>query len=133
MSDVDVWTLMQDHKDLKRALRKIQRTLDFYQKTLEVERKKRYEVEQVLSEEIREVRRDYRKLRPKLNRVRERVYQIILDKPGLTYAEIAREYERRYRHHALTGNRIRELFKEKRVIKVMGADGYLHWYPRVRK
>jgi len=74
----------------------------------------------LLHQKTLRVQQEYESLKPHLDRVRERIYRIILEYPtdGLTYQEIGDIYYRRYRHRAEIGPRIRELRAEGRVFTV---------------
>ena len=139
MSDasLDIWMyvdrLDQDHRRIKKKLEEIQKAVQFYQRNLELERKRRAEVETALKGGIKQLKQDYQRLRPKLDKVKERIYLLLLKYPGLTYREIPKKYVEEYHHEATCGNRVRELFKEGRVVKVKGPDGLLHWYPRIKE
>ena len=128
---LDLWTLQKEHKEIKKAIKKVQSDVRFYQKVTDQEKRTRMRAETILKGWLRRVKQNYRELRPKLDRTREKVYAVIVEHPGLTYEQIHEAFIKKYGFRAKTDNRVRELFKDKRVVKIKETDGYLHWYPNV--
>jgi len=128
-----LFDLAENHKQLKRAVSRLQNDVQSFMTKADKAEKRAFQMEQILKGGIKQAHRDYAALRPKLNVIKERVYQIILDRQGLTYFEILDEYVRRFRHKAHTDPRIRELFAEGRIIKVQGEDRLLHWWPKPKE
>jgi len=58
------------------------------------------------------------------------ILNIVHDKPGLTYQQIAREFLRRKNYLPRIGNRIRDLRRVGLVKTVKEEDGLLHVYPK---
>ncbi len=87
-------------------------------------------IQNILYERSQSIKVDWEKRRKLLDRVRDRLLGLIIEYPGLTYAEYQQLYTRRYRHTPRVGNRIRELRQMGLVYTIPGPDKKLRVYPK---
>lgn len=125
--------LHQEHEDLKRGLRTVQRSLAFYQAhSARLEREK-HELRQIIKGRSAKAKRSYEERKASFKRVEEIIRKIVLDKPGLTCNEIGDIIENTRGFRPTIRNRVRSLRKQGKVITRPGNDNLLHVFPNLSK